>query len=123
MRYATLKPGTLGKPGKIDISVIALPGTAGGELANVNRWREQMGLPPVQDEKALADMRKATRSPAGEVAVFDFTNPAAPKNRMIVGLLSAADGNTWFLKLTGDEAAVAQTKKKFLQWIGSLRFE
>jgi len=42
---------------------------------------------------------------------------------MIVGLLSAADGHSWFLKMTGDEAPVAQVRKEFLQWIGSLRFE
>jgi hypothetical protein len=123
MRYATLKPSTPGKPGKIDISVIALIGTAGGELANVNRWREQMGLPPVENEKDLDGIRKTTKSAAGDVAVFDFTSPGTAKNRMVVGLLGAADGNTWFLKMTGDEAAVAQAKMEFLQWIGSLRFE
>jgi hypothetical protein len=120
MRYATLKPAT---PGKIDISVIALTGPAGGELANVNRWREQMGLPPVASEKDLDGMRKATKCAAGEVAVFDFTSAAAPKNRMLVGVLGGADGNTWFLKMTGDEAPVAQARKEFLQWIGSLRLE
>ena len=120
MRYATLKPGT---SGKIDVSVIALAGNAGGELANVNRWREQMGLAPAQDEKALAAMRKTTKTSAGEVALFDFASPGTGKSRMLVGLLSAEDGNTWFMKMTGDEAAVAQAKKEFLQWIGSLRFE
>jgi hypothetical protein len=123
MRYATLKPSTPGKPGKIDISVIALRGPAGGEMANVNRWREQMELPPVENEKALASLRKTTKAPAGEVAVFDFTSPGTTKNRMIVGVLGASDGNTWFMKMTGDEAPVAQTKKEFQQWIGSLRFE
>jgi len=123
MRYATLKPSTPGKPGKIDISVIALIGTAGGELANVNRWREQMELAPVENEKDLDGIRKTTKSAAGDVAVFDFTSPGTAKTRMLVGLLGAADGNTWFLKMTGDEAPVAQAKKEFLQWIGSLRFE
>jgi hypothetical protein len=120
MRYATLKPST---PGKIDVSVIALPGIAGGELANVNRWREQMKLPPVHDEKDLAGLRNTTKSPAGNVSVFDFASAGSDKARMLVGLLSAADGNTWFLKMTGDEAAVAQARKEFLQWIASLRFE
>src|SRR5579863_3646372 len=32
-----------------DISVIAIPGEAGGELANVNRWRGQLGLSPLTD--------------------------------------------------------------------------
>jgi hypothetical protein len=120
MRYATLKPSA---PGKIDVSVIALAGSAGGELANVNRWRDQMKLPPVQSEQDLAGIRKTTTSAAGDVSVFDFTSTGADKTRMIVGLLGAADGNTWFLKMTGDEAPVAQAKKEFLQWIGSLRLE
>lgn len=120
MRYATLKPST---PGKIDISVIALVGTAGGEMANVNRWREQMELPPVASEKDLASLRKTTKSRAGDVAVFDFTSPGAAKNRMIVGVLGASDGNSWFLKMSGDEAPVTQAKKDFLQWLGSLRLE
>ena len=41
VRYATLKPAA---PGKVDVSVVVLPGPAGGELANVNRWRGQIGL-------------------------------------------------------------------------------
>src|SRR5262245_48698828 len=39
-------------PGKAEMSVVTLPGDAGGELANVNRWRNQIGLPPL-DQKAL----------------------------------------------------------------------
>ncbi|MGC3999261.1 MAG: hypothetical protein QM767_18210 [Anaeromyxobacter sp.] len=38
MRFATLKPAV---PGKVDVSVVVLSGAAGGELANVNRWRNQ----------------------------------------------------------------------------------
>ena len=120
MRYATLKPST---PGTVDISVVTLSGAAGGELANVNRWRQQMGLPPVPDETTLATLRKTAKTSAGDVALFDFTSSGGPKNRMVVGLLSAPDGNSWFMKMTGDEAAVAQAQKEFLEWIGSLRFE
>src|SRR4051812_36103019 len=40
MRYATIKPAD----GKVEVSVVVLPGPAGGELANVHRWRGQIGL-------------------------------------------------------------------------------
>src|SRR6266853_1053843 len=30
-----------------DVSVVPLTGVAGGDLSNVNRWRGQIGLPPV----------------------------------------------------------------------------
>src|SRR6266446_3456776 len=34
-----------------DVSVIPLPGTAGGDLSNVNRWRGQVGREPVSEEE------------------------------------------------------------------------
>src|SRR4030095_3551043 len=41
-----------GKNGKqADVSVIPLPGAAGGDAANVNRWRGQLGLAPVTPEE------------------------------------------------------------------------
>src|SRR5208282_2908095 len=54
IRYATLKPAG---GGNLDASVVVLPGQAGGELANVNRWRGQLGLSPL-DAAALPSVRK-----------------------------------------------------------------
>ena len=39
--------------GKIDISIVTFPGDGGNDLDNVNRWRQQIGLPPA-DESALS---------------------------------------------------------------------
>ncbi|HVY61478.1 MAG TPA: hypothetical protein VHF22_07480, partial [Planctomycetota bacterium] len=39
--------GVAGHP-DADCSIIVLPGGAGGVLANVDRWRKQMGLPPLE---------------------------------------------------------------------------
>jgi hypothetical protein len=119
MRYATLTPG--GVTGKIDGSVVVLPGPAGGELPNVNRWRGQIGLPPI-DEPALARARAVVKSKAGEVNVYDFTSEGQKKSRVIAGLLEAG-GSTWFVKLTGDAEAVTAARAGFLQLVGSLRLE
>jgi hypothetical protein len=113
MRYATLKPAT---SGTVEVSVVVLAGPAGGELANVNRWRSQLGLPPV-DDAALPSLRKVVKSKAGPVAVFEFNNAG---NRMVVGLVSTPDGHTWFLKLLGEETPVSQTKPDFLKLLGTL---
>ena len=118
MRLATFKPPV---PGKIDGSVVVLPGPAGGELANVNRWRNQIGLPPL-DEGALAGARKTIQTKAGPLKVFDFTNDATPKSRVVAGL-AEIQGNTWFVKLTGDADAVAAARKDFMQLLGSLRLD
>jgi hypothetical protein len=111
MRYATLKPGA-----GTEVSIVVLTGAAGGELANLNRWRGQLGLPPV-DEAALGQARKVVKSKAGAVSVFDLTGGSS---RMVVGLLSAPTGDTWFLKLTGEDAPVAQAKPDFMKLLGTL---
>ena len=60
---------------KADVSVVPLPGAAGGDLSNVNRWRGQVELPPytgikLQEEARLRvhvqDMARERLSVAGE---------------------------------------------------------
>jgi hypothetical protein len=118
MRYATLKPPVAGK---IDASVVVLPGPAGGELANVNRWRGQIGLPPL-DEAALAKARKVVKTKAGPLKVYDFTSEGATRSRLVAGL-AEAKGDTWFVKITGDADAVGAAREDFMKLLGSLRFE
>ncbi len=118
MRYATLKPSV---PGRIDVSVIVLPGPAGGELANVNRWRGQIGLAAV-DEAALASMRKTLRTQAGTVSVYDFTSDGADKSRMVAAL-AFADGNTWFIKMVGGAEPVGAARPDFIRLLESLHFD
>lgn len=118
MRFATLKPPVTGK---IDGSVVVLPGPAGGELANVNRWRGQIGLPPL-DEAGLAAARRVIRTKAGPLRVYDFTSGASPASRLVAGLTEAS-GNTWFVKLSGDAGAVGAAREDFMKLLGSLRFE
>ncbi len=119
MRYASFKPPGAGK---VDGSVVVLPGPAGGELANVNRWRNQIGLPPI-DDGALASARKVVRTKAGPLNVYDFTNPQKEGGTRVVAGLAEIDGRTWFVKLTGDEKAVGAAREDFMTLLGSLRFE
>ena len=118
MRFATLKPPV---EGRVDVSVVVLPGEAGGELANVNRWRGQIGLPPL-DGAALARARRAVATRAGEVSLYDFTSEGQTRSRIVAGLAAVA-GNSWFVKMTGDERAVAAARPDFIRLVESLRLE
>lgn len=118
MRFATLKPPVLGT---IDGSVVVLPGPAGGELANVNRWRGQIELPPL-DEAGLAAARKVMETKAGKLRVYDFKNSGAIGKRLVAGITESG-GSTWFVKLTGDAGAVGAAREDFMKLLGSLRFE
>jgi hypothetical protein len=115
MRLATLKPPAAGK---VDVSVIVIPGAAGGELANVNRWRGQIGLQPI-DEAARLQMRKEVKSKAGAVSLYDFAGEGAGKQRMIAGLLFV-DGRSWFVKMVGDDEPVVASRADFAKLLETL---
>ncbi len=118
MRYASFKVPV---KGTVDASVVVLPGPAGGELANVNRWRGQIGLEPL-DEAALAAARKTVATKAGPLKVYDFTSGGASGKRLVAGL-TEIEGNTWFVKLTGDAGAVGAAREDFMKLLGSLRVD
>jgi hypothetical protein len=118
MRYATLTPPV---QGRMEVSVVVLPGPAGGELANVNRWRSQIGLAPI-DEPGLAAARKQLTAKLGPIAVYDFANDGSPKSRVIAALTSA-EGKTWFVKMTGDAGPVGDARPDFLRLLESLRLD
>ena len=118
MRYASFKvPGA----GKIDGSVVTLPGDSGGELANVNRWRGQIGLGPT-DAAGLAAARSTVKTRAGAANVYDFTSEGGKKSRLIAAILMV-DGSSWFIKLTGDAEPVTAARPAFLELLGSLHRE
>jgi len=118
MRVATFKPAV---EGKVDVSVIRLPGAAGGELGNVNRWRDQIKLAAI-DEAGRVKSRKAVKSKAGEFSLYDFSNESLPApQRMLAGLLFV-DGNSWFVKMVGDVGPVGASAADFEKLLASLRF-
>jgi len=119
MRFATFKAPFAGK---LEATVVVLPGQAGGELANVNRWRGQIGLPGF-DEAGLTQARKVLKTKAGALNVYDFTSEGQAKSRMVAGYISTPDGNTWFLKMTGDADPVAKAKPDFMTILGSVRLD
>ncbi len=100
-----------------DIAVTAFPGDVGGLLANVNRWRAQIGLEPVTQEQAdgLATKLDVNGSAA---TVVDLVGA---KQRMIVATVPH-EGNSWFFKMTGDPAVVEAQKAAFLDFVKSVKF-
>jgi hypothetical protein len=100
--------------------VVVLAGAAGGELANVNRWRGQIGLSPL-DEPALEKARTIVATPAGNVALFAFASEGEKRSQLVAGILASPDGSSWFFKMLGDEAAVTAARAGFLHLLETLR--
>ena len=114
----------INQAGKIaDVSVIPLPGTAGTDAANVNRWRGQVGLPVLS-----ADNLQKTSEPieiSGQSAqLYDIAgvNPASGDTTRITAAIEHRADVTWFFKMTGDADLVEQQKPAFLAFLKSLKF-
>lgn len=58
MRYRTFDLGSKGSP--LELTIIPLGGQGGTLLKNVNRWREQMGLPDVSEDDLPGLTREIT---------------------------------------------------------------
>jgi hypothetical protein len=93
---------------------------AGGDLlANVNRWRAQLGLDPVGEEQLKKDAR--TVEAAGAPAqYFDLTG-AGPDPRRILAVVVRRGDENWFFKMTGPADVVAGQKAAFEAFVKSVR--
>jgi len=74
-REATLRFGD--REPKLEISVTRLQGDGGGMLANLNRWRDQIGLEKVGEAEVAAQVKKIDGA-AIEVFLIDLTGPSRP---------------------------------------------
>ena len=108
---------------KVDISVTSFPGESGGLLANINRWRGQLGLDAVDAEQLESTVER--RNLGGrEFVIVDFVNEEGPadKKQRIIGAVVPASGETWFFKMTGGDALTAAQKTAFLEVLESVEF-
>ncbi len=113
-----------GKDGKVaDVSVIPLPGLAGGDLGNVNRWRGQVGQPAVsEDELAKLAQPVSVAGQAAQLYEQAGQNPGWKEKTRILAAVQRRDGVAWFFKMTGDDELVAQQKPAFIEFLKSLAF-
>lgn len=106
------------------VGVFPLPGSAGGDLANVNRWRSEVGLEEVNAEamKKLAQNIEIAGQPGD---LYDIAGRAAGSDEpaRILGVIQHRNSTAWFFKMTGDDDLVAQQKSTFIDFLKSLKLE
>ena len=115
MRYATFNAGA--NDNKVDVSIVTFPGEGGSDADNVNRWRQQIGLPPMTPA-ALATQIEPVKTDAGAFSMVDI----AGANARTVAAWTRRDGHVWFFKATGPSAAVEKEKPNFVKFVQSVRF-
>jgi hypothetical protein len=108
---------------KADVNISTSPGDGGGPMANISRWRGQLGLPPVTEE----DYSKVVKNfgpPEQKALQVDLsgTDARTGKKARLIAVIVPRAGQTWFYKLMGDEQLVEQQKDAFAKFVESARY-
>lgn len=99
-------------------------GTAmGGVTANVNRWRGQLGLGPL-DEDGINKSATTIDVEGGKAMVVDFSGTDARTGQpaRLIGAIVVAGGETWFYKIMGNDQVVAQQKDTFTKFVQTVKY-
>lgn len=103
-----------------DLAITAFPGDTGGMLANLNRWRGQISLPPIGE----AQVDAAIEHFDGDGLHFDIIDLVGTANgtpTRILGAVLSRPAETWFFKLMGPDALVASQKDAFRAFLRTVK--
>lgn len=128
LKPTQMRIGNFGVPTSpgIDCSVSIIPGQGGGVVANVNRWRQQMGLGPT-DAAAIDELPKTLilGRPAHVVELEGtYGGMSGSKGKTdwkMVGVIADIQGNSLYVKMTGPAVEVDGERQSFNELAASIR--
>lgn len=108
----------------VEAYVTVLPGDAGGTIANVNRWRAQMGQPPLTptdfDDLARVSMLGGSGILIEIAGSFQSMSGSVLDDALMIGALIQIPGRSVFVKMIGPSELVVQQRQPFLEFCESL---
>lgn len=102
-----------------EVTVTVFAGDVGGLLQNVNRWRGQIGLGEIGPEE-LAHVAVERELAKEAVRVVTLTNPESGQTSITA--LVPHDNMTWFFKIMGDTALIAEQAPQWESFLSSIHF-
>lgn len=105
-----------------DFSLVQLGGGAGGTMANINRWRGQVGLEPASPEE-LAEVAHLHTTGQGEqylhITLINESNPAAA----IAAAIFEQPGFVLFAKMNASSSGIQEAQESFEAFCNSIVFK
>jgi hypothetical protein len=103
-----------------DVSVSSFDGPTGGLLANVNRWRGQVGLAPIDENDLATQVKTVDLSDGSKGSVVDVTgtSPRTGKAARLYGLIVSRGQQMWFYKILGDSNVIESEKANLVEFAG-----
>lgn len=106
-----------------DVRTTVIPLSASNEVAaNVNRWREQVGLPKIDESQVDETLESITLGDGQDGKYVELVGPESEKQQAILGVIAYRDDRAWFVKMTGDSKDVLDERSNFQSFVNSLRF-
>ena len=102
---------------------VSITPAGGSLLANVNRWRSQIGLDPVDGDQLKKQFRET--EVAGVAGAFiELVGPASAgaARQSILGVIFLRGQQAWFIKMKGPADLVAKQKPAFEAFVRSVEF-
>ena len=109
-----------GDAGECDLSVTAFPGVAGGELANVNRWRSQLALPAIGPDELEGAVTRVEANGL-KFTIVEIAPRGDPAGKGMLGAMVPVGGSTWFFKMMGPGPSVKAAKPAFITFLRTVR--
>lgn len=109
-----------GIAGEAELAITAFPGDVGGDLANLNRWRSQVNLPPVAQAEFESSVQRLERNGL-RIVVADIVGTGSGGPTRILGAMIPHAGATWFAKLMGPDAIVVKEKAAFSAFLDTMK--
>ena len=99
------------------VNITPLPNLKGRESMVVNMWRDQAGLPPIDDAE-LAKTLQPVQVGDDQGQMFEVlgSKDGGKPLRIVTAFVHKPDAS-WFYKLAGEEALVTETKPVFVEFL------
>ena len=102
----------------LDVSVTSFPGSMGGPLANLNRWRGQIGLAAIDVPIELLEYVVEREVDGRPAHLVELSNG----DRGMLAVMILDEERSWFVKALGDASLAKSQKANFEAFLDSIRF-
>ncbi|MEX0938287.1 MAG: hypothetical protein WDZ59_10550 [Pirellulales bacterium] len=108
---------------QVEITVIDLAAAGGELLANVNRWRGQIGLAPVTAAELEEQVSQIDLGGVPGQYVRLYPAEDAESGQAILAVIAITGDRAWFFKLMGDAELARREQSRFEDFVRSVQFD